>query len=192
MKVFVIPLLGIMFITLITSSIPYITADAPVGNDISFEDADKLNVVTTKDSKYEIYLHVLVRNAQEELISMAETLPCQSGNYCSEYFDHEVTDYAFDSLGKKEIVTIDNIKYEKIQFSDSYGLTADTITFHNQYLFDMYDREPTGRWVIEICGEALNKFGFECAKIFQSRTSIVWLELGDVTTSNWTILKKIN
>ena len=176
MRIFVISLLGIIFVTMITSSIPHIIAD-------------ELDVVTTENSKYEIYLHVLVRNAQGELISIAETLPCKSGDYCSEYMDHEVTDYAFYKLGKKEIV---NIKYEKIQFSDSYGLTADTITFHNQYLFDMYDREPTGRWVIEICGEALNKFGFECAKIFQSRTSIVWLELGDVTTSNWTILKKIN
>ena len=179
MRIFVISLLGIIFVTMITSSIPHIIAD-------------ELDVVTTENSKYEIYLHVLVRNAQGELISIAETLPCKSGDYCSEYMDHEVTDYAFYKLGKKEIVTVDNIKYEKIQFSDSYGLTADTITFHNQYLFDMYDREPTGRWVIEICGEALNKFGFECAKIFQSRTSIVWLELGDVTISNWTILKKIN
>ena len=179
MRIFVISLLGIIFVTLITSSIPHIIAD-------------ELDVVTTEDSKYEIYLHVLVRNAQGELISVAETLPCESGDYCSEYFDHEVTDYAFDKLGKKEIVIVGNIKYEKIQFIDSHGLTADTITYHEQYLFDMYDREPTGRWVVEICGEALNKFGFDCVEIFQSRTSIVWLEIGDVTTSNWTILKKIN
>ena len=166
---------------LITSSVPSITADESVDDKTSFEDL-----------KYEIYLHVLVRNTQGELITVAETLPCESGNYCSEYFDHEVTDYAFDRLAKKEIVTIDNINYEKIQFSDSYGYTADSITYHEQYLFDMYDREPTGRWVVEICGEALNKFGFDCVEIFQSRTSIVWLEIGDVTTSNWTILKKIN
>ena len=35
----------------------------------------------------------------------------------------------------------------------------------------MYDREPTGRWVVEICGESLDKFGFECVQIFQSTTS---------------------
>ena len=93
---------------------------------------------------------------------------------------------------KKYNLDVDNVKYEKIQFSDSYGQTADTVTYHKQYLFDMYDREPTGRWVVEICGEVLNEFGFECIQIFQSRTSIVWLEVGDVTTVNWTILKKIN
>tara|TARA_B100000586_G_scaffold224101_1_gene171442 strand:+ start:165 stop:710 length:546 start_codon:yes stop_codon:yes gene_type:complete len=180
-KAFTISLLGIIFVALITSSIPPITADESFDNEESFE-----------DSKYKIYLHVLVRNAQGELVTVAETLPCELGSYCSEYMDHEVTDYAFDELGKKEIITIDDIKYEKIQFSDSYGKTTNTITYYNQYLFDMYDREPTGRWVVEICGESLNKFGFECAKIFQSRTSIVWLEVGDVTTSNWTVLKKIN
>jgi len=192
MKIFTIPLLCVIFVTLITSSVPHITADGLVDNEVFFEDADKLNTVTAKDSKYEIYLHVLVRNIQDELISVAETLPCESGNYCSEYFDHEVTDYAFDSLGKKEIITIDNIKYEKIQFSDSHRQTSTTTTYHNQPLFDMYDREPTGRWVVEVCGEALNKFGFDCVQIFQSRTSIVWLEIGDVTISNWTVLKKIN
>ena len=181
MKTFTISLLGIIFVALITSSIPPIIADESFDNEESFE-----------DSKYKIYLHVLVRNAQGELVTVAETLPCELGSYCSEYMDHEVTDYAFDELGKKEIITIDDIKYEKIQFSDSYGKTANTITHYNQYLFDMYDREPTGRWVVKICGESLKQFGFECAKIFQSRTSIVWLEVGDVTTSNWTVLKKIN
>ena len=181
MKTFTISLLSIILVALITSSIPPIIADESIDNEEYFE-----------DSKYKIYLHVLVRNAQGELVTVAETLPCELRSICSEYMDHEVTDYAFDELGKKEIITIDDIKYEKIQFSDSYGKTANTITYYNQYLFDMYDREPTGRWVVKICGESLKQFGFECAKIFQSRTSIVWLEVGDVTTSNWTVLKKIN
>ena len=181
MNVFTISLLVIIFVALITSSIPPIIADESFNNKEFFE-----------DSKYKIYLHVLVRNAQGELVTVAETLPCKLGSSCSEYMDHEVTDYAFEQLAKKEIIIVDNIKYEKIQFSDSYGKTANTITYYDQYLFDMYDREPTGRWVVKICGESLKQFGFECAEIFQSRTSIVWLEVGDTTTSNWTILKKIN
>ena len=192
MKIFAISLLGVIFVILITSSVLPITADESIGNRLSFEDTDKLTFFTPKDPKYEIYVQVLVRNVQGELISVTETLPCKEGNYCSEYFDHEVTDYAFDVLAKKEIITINDVKYEKIQFSDSYGQTADTVTYHKQYLFDMYDREPAGRWVVEICGEVLNEFGYECFQIFQSRTSIVWLEVGDVTTANWTILKKIN
>jgi len=196
MKVFVILLLCVVFVSLITSSVPTVAVDEPIDTEIIFDDVDKLTqkglTMPTKDSKYEIYLHVLVRNAQGELINVAETLPCESGFYCSEYLEHEVTDYAFDRLGKKEIIIINDIKYEKIKFTDSYGQTANTITYHNQYLFDMYDREPAGRWIVEICGEVLNEFGFECVQIFQSRTSILWLEVGDVTISNWTILKKIN
>ena len=57
MRIFVISLLGIIFVTLITSSIPHVIGD-------------ELDVVTTEDSKYEIYLHVLVRNAQGELIML--------------------------------------------------------------------------------------------------------------------------
>ena len=114
MKIFTISLLGIIFVALITSSIPPITADESFDNEESFE-----------DSKYKIYLHVLVRNAQGELVTVAETLPCEAGNYCSEYFNHEVTDYAFDLLAKKETITINDVKYEKIQFSDSYSQTAD-------------------------------------------------------------------
>ena len=180
MKVFAISLFSIIFVTLITGSIPSITADESVDNEVFFEDL-----------KYEIYLHVLVQNAQGELISVAETLPCKY-NCASVYFDHEVTDYAFDELGKKEIIIINNIKYEKIQFSDSYGLTDTSMTYDKRNLFEMDDREPAWEWVVEICGEALNEFGFDCAQIFKSRTSVVWLEPGDVTISNWTILKKIN
>ena len=87
MKTFTISLLGIIFVALITSSIPPIIADESFDNEESFE-----------DSKYKIYLHVLVRNAQGELITIAETLPCKLGNYCSEYKDHDVTDYAFALL----------------------------------------------------------------------------------------------
>jgi len=152
-----------------------------------FKEESDVELVTTHGSNYQIYLQTVLRNGDDQLINVSETIEIGM------YIPHKITDDVFDTLmGKKEIITIDNIKYEKIQFSDSYGKTANTITYYNQYLFDMYDREPTGRWVVEICGESLNKFGFECAKIFQSRTSIVWLEVGDVTTSNWTILKKIN
>ena len=88
MKVFAISLLGVIFVILITSSVLPITADESVDNKVSFEDTDKLIFFTPKDPKYEIYVQVLVRNVQGELISVAETLPCEAGNYCSEYFDH--------------------------------------------------------------------------------------------------------
>ena len=71
MKGFAIPLLSVIFVTLITSSVLSIAADDPVDNKVVSEDVDKLNVVPTEDLKYEIYLHVVVRNAQDELINVA-------------------------------------------------------------------------------------------------------------------------
>ena len=186
MKEIVILLLGTIFILLLADSTESVAADHLEPGEGIFKNENQINLVSIKDSKYQVYLQVEVRNAQGQLISITETTHVK-------YIPHEITDDVFDTmLGKKEIITINNIKYEKIQFSDTYRYTDTTMTYHNQNLFDLSDREPTGRWVVEICGESLNKFGFECAKIFQSRTSIVWLELDDVTTSNWTILKKIN
>ena len=184
MKKFTIALFSVIFVALIAGSVEYVAADEPVDNKVVSEDADKLNVVPTKDPKYKIYLHVIVRNAQGELISVADTLPCQFGRNCFEYMPHEVSDYAFDTLlGKKEIITIDNIKYEKVQFSTSSD---------NPWLFDVYDRELTGIWEVEICGEPIKKYGYECTNIFWTRTGLVFLEVNDVTTSNWTILREIN
>ena len=192
MKGFAIPLLGVIFVALITNYVTVIAADEPIDNNIVSEDVDKLNIIPTKDPKYEIYLHVVVRNVHGELINVMNKNQCRdttellASNWgCStEYFDHEITDYAFDTLlGKKEIITIDNIKYEKIQFSS---------TSNNPWLFDVHDSELTGRWTVEICGEPIKKYGYECANIFWSRTNVVYLEVDDVTISNWTILKKIN
>ena len=192
MKKFTIALLGVIFVALIAGSVEYVAADEPVDNKVVSEDADKLNVVPTKDPKYKIYLHVVVRNAHGELINVMDKNPCHdtakllasSWGCRAEYLDHEITDYAFDTLlGKKEIITIDNIKYEKIQFSTSSD---------NPWLFDVYDRELTHIWEVEICGEPIKKYGYECTNIFWTRTSVVYLEVSDVTTANWTILRELN
>ena len=184
MKGFVILLLGVIFAALITNSVPSIAADDSGSNSADSEDADKLNIVPTESPKYKIYLDVVVRNAHGELVSVTDTMPCQFGRNCSTYMPHEVTDYAFNTLlGKKEIIIIDNIKYEKVQFS--------TIS-DNQWLFDVYDRELTGIWEVEICGEPIKKYGSDCTNVFWSRTSVVYQEMGDVTTVYWTILREMN
>jgi len=173
MKVFVVLLLSIIFPILIISCVP------------SFAEGESTdNNVVSEDPKYQVYLQVVVRNAHDELVSVTDAIPCQSGRNCAIYMPHEVTDYAFDTLlGKKEIITIDNIKYEKVQFSTSSD---------NQMLFDTYDREYTGIWEVEICGESIKKYGFNCANLFWVRTGLVFLEVDDITTANWTILREMN
>ena len=41
-------------------------------------------------------------------------------------------------------------------------------------------------------GEPVKKYGLECAKIFHNKTTVVYLEVGDVITTNWTILRELN
>jgi len=184
MKEFTVLLLCAVFVVLITSSVLSVATDDPVDNKIVSEDMDKLNVVPTNNSKFQIYLNVVVRNAQSELISVTETSQCKFGMNCSIYQPHEITDYVFDTLlGKKEIITIDNIKYEKVQFNTSSKYRE---------LFDVYDREPTGVWEVEICGEPIKKYGYDCTNIFWSNTAVVYLEMNDVTTVYWTILREMN
>ena len=191
MKGFVILLLGVIFVALITSSLPSFTVHDLGGNNVISEDADKLNVVPTKSPKYKIYLHVIVRNAQDQLVSVSETMD-------GGYFAHEITDYAFDHslplvsgadiksdatvlppTGKKEIIIIDNMKYEKVQYSDSYMFNS--------------EKELTSKWALNVCGEHVRKYMDGCARIFGTTTiTVVYLEVDDVITTNWTILRELN
>ena len=191
MKGFVILLLGVIFVALITSSLPSSAVDDLGGNNVISEDADKLNIVPTKSPEYKIYLHVIVRDAQGQLVSVSETM---NGGY----FEHEITDYAFDhglvlvsSYGvksdtiilptsdKKEIIIIDDMKYEKVQYSDTFLLDT--------------EQELQSRWGLDICGEHVKKYDTECTRIFATGSiTVAYIEVDDVITTNWTILKEIN
>ena len=193
MKGFAVPLLGFIFVALITSYIPFSAGDASADTMVVSEDKDKLNNIPTHDSKYKIYLHVLIRNAQGELIGIADTGEKSRLVSGPQYLPHEITDDIFDMLNvKKEIITIDNIKYEKIEITDSYEQTMTTTTYFNQNLFEMNDREPSATWMLTVCGELVQKLGYDCVNIFQCYTSLVYLEVGDIITSHWTILRETN
>ena len=193
MKGFAVPLLGFIFVALITSYIPFSAGDASADTMVVSEDKDKLNNIPTHDSKYKIYLHVLIRNAQGELIGIADTGEKSRLVSGPQYLPHEITDEIFDMLNvKKEIITVDNIEYEKIQISDSYEQTMTTTTYFNQNLFEMNDREPSATWMLTVCGEPVQKLGYDCVNIFQSYTSLVYLEVGDIITSHWTVLRETN
>ena len=191
MKGFVILLLGVIFVSLITSSLPSIAVDDSGGNNVVSEDADKLDVVPTKSPEYKIYLHVIVRNAQDQLVSVSETMD-------GGYFVHEITDYAFDHslplvsgvdiksdatmlppTGKKEIIIIDNMKYEKVQYSDTFMLNS--------------EQELKSKWGLNVCAEHVKKYGGECARIFGTASiTVMYIEVDDVITTNWTILREFN
>jgi len=176
---FAIVLLSTIFITLITGSAQYVTADhvEEFGQGI-FKDDNRVNLVSTKDSKYQVHLQVEVRNAQGQLISISETSHVN-------HIPHEITDNTFNTmLGKKEIVTIDNIKYEKVQYTGMFGM---------EQLMQPSNRPShfIGNWIISLC-QVFDKHGYYCISTWQANSSFVSLEEDDIVKNYWTILRIVN
>ena len=175
MKWLVMPLLGVIFVVLLAGSVQSISADHLEPGEGIFKNENQINVISSKDSKYEIHLLVEHRNAQDQLISISEITH-------GEHIAHEITDSTFNErLGKKEIITIDNIKYEKA----GYRGTLDT----KQMLGDISETPHfMGLWKFEICGE-IHGHGYRCIPIFQANTSQVSITEEDIVTAQWTVLR---
>ena len=172
MKWLVMPLLGVIFVALIACSIQSIYADHILedGKGI-FKDENTVHMVSTNDSKYQVHVQVSMRNDQGQLISMTESSHATN-------IPHKITDDVFDTfMGKKKIVTTDGIKYEKVQFYDSYTKNWDTAN-------------PLGLWVVIFCEEINSEF--ECFNIFQVRSDQMVVEGDDVITAKWTIFRAMN
>ena len=178
MKKFVILLLGTIFVLLLVDSTESVTADHLEPGEGIWKDENHVNLVTTKDSKYQVHLQVEVRNAQGQLISISETTNV-------DHIPHEITDNTFDTmLGKKEIITIDNVKYEKIQYTGTLDI--------EQLLPP--SKKPShfiGNWVISLC-KVFDKHGYTCIAPWQANSSFVSLEEDDVVKNRWTVLRIIN
>ena len=158
-KVMLIPI----FTALIVGSVQPVLAD-----DIT----DIFKPVPIKNSEYQFHLQVVLRDAGGGLISVTES----TNGY---YVPHDVTDEAFDhNFGEKEIVTVDNTMYEKVQFTEKYSLDLP-----EKLMFFI----PA---VIEV------SYGLETvivdAYIFQAFVPLVYLEEDNVINTQWTIFRKLN
>ena len=180
MKEFAILVLGFIFVISIASFVQFVAADHLEPGIGIYKNQDDINIVSTVDSKYEMHLIVEIRNAQGQLISISEsaygwTIP------------HKITDYAFDEkLGKKEIITIDNTKYEKAQYAGPIDV---------KQIFDVGLAGPgteayVGLWKFDLCGE-IDGHGYGCMPAFQTNTSVVPVTKEDVVTNHWTVLREM-
>ena len=143
-----------------------------------FVTESKTNLVTSKNTNYQIHLQLVIRNGDGQLISVLE-------NNVGGYIPHKITDDIFDTaMGKKEIVTIDNIKYEKVQWTTSGGFTPDEM-----------NKKTKGYsiWKIGSCADFsdIGHGKHKCLSIFQVLLPTITLELGDVITQEWTILREL-
>jgi hypothetical protein len=137
-----------------------------------FKNEKEINTISTEDSKYQIYVTVEIRNVQGELISVTEAT---RGIHIS----HEITDYTFnEKLGKKEIITIDNIKYEKHQFMVSHDFPEDIVKLK-------------AKWTFPICGE-IGGHSDVCIPVFQVNTDAMYIEENDNAKNYWTVLREMN
>jgi hypothetical protein len=158
-KFFKVMLIAI-FTALIAGSIQDVLAE---------EITDILKPLPIKNSEYQFHLQVVLRDADGMLISVTET----TNGY---YIPHKITDEAFDyHFGKKEIVVVDNIKYEKVQFAEKYSVDLPL-----KFMFFI----PA---ILEV------SYGPETvlvdANIFQAFSSLVYLEENNVINTQWTIFR---
>ena len=199
MKKFTIALLGAIFVALIACSIQSISADHESDEGI-FKDKSEVNLVTTQDSDYQVYLQAVLRNGDGQLINVTENTKTAA------YIPHEIADYVFDTLmGEKEIVTIDNIKYEKVQYTFSptleqrwigmypifeeipikYNMKEDTRTKMNE------EKKDRSNWKIHYCA-TFEGHGYQCIPIIQVIIPTMVMEPDDVAINQWTILRELN
>ena len=199
MKVFLIQLLSITFVLLITGSIQSVTADHLEPGQGIFKNERAVEAIPTNDSNYQIYLQTVLRSGDGQLISVAE------GMY-GFVIQHQVTDHVFDTLmGKKEIVTIDNIKYEKVQYTFSPTLEQRTVKtypifeeFPIEYVVEedaraqmKEDIRDYYRWVIHYCA-TFKGHVYTCIPVFQAFTVVELVTHTDAVTHQWTILRVLN
>ena len=95
MKWLVMPLLGVIFVALVACSIQSISADHETDKGI-FKDRSEVSLADTKNTNYQVYLQVVHRNGDGQLISIIEST-ANAG-----HISHKLTDDIFDTLlGKK-------------------------------------------------------------------------------------------
>ena len=200
MKKFTMPLLSVIFVTLIAGSVQSIYADHLEQDQGIFVDDAEVNLATTEDSNYQVYLQMVLRNGDDQLINVTESTANGS------FIPHKITDHVFDTLmGEKEIITIDNIKYEKVQYIFSPILEQRWTGFYPIFseipLEFKYEEGAVAKmnkkiknysiWKIHYCA-AFEGHGYTCIPVFQTLVPTMTLEPDDVVTQQWTILREMN
>ena len=189
-----------MIITLSIGSIQSIYADHSEPGQGIFKNQVEVNIITTQDTKYQIYLQLSIRNNDGQLINVTESTASGS------FIPYIMSDYVFDTLmGEKEIITIDNIKYEKVQwkfnpslehrFVGLYPIYSElSIELVSEYGDDtakMYENEKDfSHWKIHYCG-TFEGHGITCSPVFQVLVPTMTLEPTDTVEQQWTILREI-
>ena len=200
MKKFTIVLSSVIFTILIGCSTQSVIADHSEPGDGIYKDASDVNLAITQDSKWKVNLQIILRTGDGQLINVTES----STN--AAFIPHRITDHVFDTLmGEKEIITIYNTKYEKVQytftptlehrfmglypiFSEHYDLEFESTPEARE---QMHKQKDYSMWKIHYCA-TFEGHGFSCIPVFQDLVPNMTLEPRDTITHQWTILRILN
>ena len=199
MKKFTIVLLSVTFVTLIVGSMGFVAADHLDPGQGIWLDAGSVNLIVSTDTKFQVYLQAVIRNEDGQLINVTENTATGA------YIPHKVTDDVFDTLmGKKEIITIDNVKYEKVQYTHTptleqrfiglypiYTEIALEFTYEEGTLATMQLDKDYSLWKIHHCA-TFKGHNYDCIPVFQVLVPTMTMQGGDVLTQQWTILRILN
>ena len=131
---------------------------------------DIFKPVPIKNSEYQFHLQVVLRDADGGLISVVES----TNGY---YIPHDITDQVFDNdFGEKEVVIVDNVKYEKVKFTEQYSLD---LPYKLMFFIPIAIEVNDG-----------SKMVIVDANIFQAFVPLVYLEADYVIDTQWTILRE--
>ena len=177
MKGFAMVLLGVIFVALLSGSVESVAADHSLPGEGVFKDESDVNIASSIDSKYQIHLQLIVRNAENQLVTVAESVH-------GYYIPHQITDQIFDELsGKREIVIIDKMKYEKIQ--QIYIRDVQQFPFTTSY------KDVRVNWYLGF-NVNIDGHGVSSLPVFQAMISPVSLTEDDTLTFYWTFLRVVN
>jgi len=192
--------LSAIFLTFIAYSGQSVIADHLEAGAGIFKDISDVNLVTTtQDSKWQVSLLTILRTSDGQLINVTESTANAA------YIPHQITDHVFDTLmGEKEIVTIDDIKYEKVQYTYTptsehrfMGFYPIFSEVHVEFVSTPEAREHMQKdkdysmWKIHYCA-TFEGHDFRCIPIFQDLVPLMTLEQHDIITHQWTILRALN
>ena len=190
---------GVIFSSIIMTLIVSSTQTAIAADDESwYEDRRFYTVDPDLNLSFEVYLQSVVRDTQGQLLSVSESTAgwviltsfadgVQIPNLVNIVIDNNV-------ITEKKVVTIDNVKYEKIQFETERMINQNFILNSN----------PDTNWngdgmtgmalgtVWKFCADFSGKYGYQCVPVFGAKTPMAHIAEGDVMTNQWTVLRSMN
>ena len=167
MKKFAMVMLGAIFITLIVSS---------------FQSLDAQNENDVMNSEYKIHLQIVVRDTNEQLVSVIESTNTKifptylpDGTLVEGFID-----YMFDRelQNDYQVITIDGTKYEKVVWTTPIQETDPgmIVTTTSQ---------------LDICG-TFEVYGEMCIPSLGASFSWIDLDLSFTTIDKWTVFRVMN